>query len=84
MMNLEDELRARLNVPKKVSIKCPYCDEETVEALADPEWVVTDLAWVPKGVTGISVEVQETVTGRYCMVCERLVSVTMKGEDGTR
>lgn len=45
---------------------CPDCGEQTVEAIADPEWVVADKI----------VEVED-VTGWYCMSCERLVSVSL-------
>lgn len=52
---------------------CPDCGKRTVEAIADPEWVVADTI----------VEV-EGVTGWYCMYCERLVSVTLTRLDAGR
>lgn len=51
---------------------CPDCGEQTVEAIADPEWVVVD-----------KIVEAEGVTGRYCMSCERLVSVAL-ARRGTR
>lgn len=64
------------------TIKCPDCDEETVEAIADSEWVVDDPTWVPKEAKGgIIVEIKEGVTGRYCVYCERMVSVSLVRSD---
>lgn len=68
---------AGLNKPPTGGTTCPDCDEETIEAFPD-RWFITDRAWVPKEAHGgLIVEVKEAVTGRYCMYCEKLVSVAI-------